>query len=172
MAPQREILTIGYEGSDVVDFVALLSSLDVEVLCDVRDVTASRKKGFSKNPLTEALATAGIKYLHFKGLGDPREGRLAARAGDFGEFRRIFGRHLSSEQAQLALVKLSEVVSNQRSCLMCFERDPKECHRSIVADTLATDLGYNIRHVGVPKGFALERNIGRSEPKEPCHDNR
>ena len=170
MAAQREILTIGYEGSDIGDFVALLSSLGVEVLCDVRDVTASRKRGFSKNPLTEALATVGIKYLHFKGLGDPKEGRLAARAGDFAEFRRIFGQHLSSEPAQLALSELSKVASSQRSCLMCFERDPKECHRSIVADALSTDMSYSIRHVGVPKGFALEQQIGRSEPKEPRHN--
>lgn len=172
MSSSPELLTIGYEGSDIADFIAVLASLKVQVLCDVRDVTASRKRGFSKNPLSEALAAAGISYRHFKGLGDPKEGRLAARSGDFVEFRRVFGQHLASEPAQSALEDLNKLAMTERACLMCFERDPKECHRSIVADALSSKVGYSIRHVGVPKGFAMERDIGRSEPEEPRHHTR
>lgn len=172
MSTARELLTIGYEGSEISDFVAVLSSLGVKALCDVRDVTASRKKGFSKNPLAEALAMAGIRYVHFKDLGDPKEGRLAARRGDFAEFRRVFGQHLASTKAQIALRDLNDLASTTRSCLMCFERDPKECHRSIVAGALAQEFGYNIRNVGVPKGFAMERDIDRSEPEESRHHTR
>lgn len=168
----RQILTIGYEGSEIADFVAVLSSLEVDVLCDVRDVTASRKVGFSKNPLAAALAAAGIQYRHFKSLGDPREGRLAARAGDFGTFRRVFGDHLRSEAAQVALAELNKVAMSSRSCLMCFERDPKECHRSIVADVLRQEHGYNIRHVGVPKGFASRDAVGRSSEEEQGNNRR
>lgn len=149
-----EVLTVGYEGSDVTDFVAVLVSLHVEILCDVRDVTASRKKGFSKNPLADALNAAGIKYQHFRSLGDPKEGRLAARSGDYASFRRIYDARLSTEAAQLSLLELGDVAADHRVCLMCFEREPKECHRSIVADALRDKRGYGVRHIGIPKGFA------------------
>lgn len=164
-----QILTIGYEGSTIDDFVSVLASLRVSVLCDVRDVVASRKPGFSKNPLTEALRSAGIEYRHFKGLGDPKEGRLAARAGDFAKFRQIYGERLASDGAQLELVELEKIVANSTACLMCFEREPSECHRSIVADALRTSLGCTVRHVGVPKGFAERSSVGRP-PEEKSRD--
>lgn len=172
MTEQQRLLTIGYEGSDIADFVAVLTSLGVEVLCDVRDVVSSRKRGFSKNPLAAALAAAGIQYNHFKPLGDPRDGRLAARAGEVALFRRIYGNHLRSDTAKIALQELHVVASAKLSCLMCFERDPKECHRSIVADVLRSEHGYDVRHVGVPKGFAVRGESGRSSEEEPSNDHR
>jgi uncharacterized protein (DUF488 family) len=131
------VYTIGYEGTDIDRFVATLKAVGVKRVADVRAVALSRKKGFSKKSLSARLEAEGIEYLHFIELGDPKQGREAARAGRFDEFRDIYGLHLDSEEAQVSLKKLLCVVSAAPTCLLCFERDPETCHRSIVAGQLA-----------------------------------
>jgi uncharacterized protein (DUF488 family) len=54
---QTELLTISYEGSSIVDFLATIKQARVDIIIDVRDVPISRKAGFSKNALSPALRT-------------------------------------------------------------------------------------------------------------------
>jgi len=130
------IYTIGYEGTDSDRFVAALLAHRVELLADVRAVALSRKKGFSKTALKAALDAAGIDYIHFGDLGDPKPGRLAARAGRMQEFRSIYTAHLEGMAARAALEALAAVAHRKATCLLCFERDPRTCHRSIIAGRL------------------------------------
>lgn len=130
------LMTIGYEGSTIDDFVKTLEIAGVQVLVDVRAVTVSRKKGFSKNGLAARLQTHGIRYIHAKDLGDPKPGREAARAGDFVTFRKVFGEHLTTESAQRAVRDVAAIAKEEMTCLMCYERDPSTCHRQIVATQL------------------------------------
>lgn len=132
----RVVYTIGYEGTDIDRLVETLKTVDVRVLADVRAVANSRKKGFSKSALRERLEAEGIAYEHFAELGDPKPGRDAARAGRYEEFRKIYNTHLSGIEPQAALNVLAEVAGSETTCLMCFERDPIDCHRSIVSDNL------------------------------------
>jgi uncharacterized protein (DUF488 family) len=134
---KRTISTIGYEGSTIEGFVAALRRASIDVLIDVRDLPLSRKKGFSKNSLAQILADADIEYVHLKGLGDPKDGRLAARAGKYDLFQKIFGRHMQTDIALRDLEIAADLVRERRACLMCFECDHGHCHRSIVADLLA-----------------------------------
>ena len=71
-----------------------LQHAGVKLLVDVRAVAASRRPGFSKNQLAAGLDRSGISYVHLKGLGTPKEGRLAARAGKTDELQRIYATHL------------------------------------------------------------------------------
>lgn len=130
------LMTIGYEGSTIDDFVKTLEVAGVQVLVDVRAVTVSRKKGFSKNGLAARLEKHGIRYIHAKHLGDPKPGREAARAGDFVTFRKVFGEHLATEAAQQAVREVADIAIEKLTCLMCYERDPSTCHRQIVATQL------------------------------------
>ena len=132
----KSVMTIGYEGATIDDFVKTLEVANVKVLIDVRAVTVSRKKGFSKNGLAARLSHHGIRYFHAKDLGDPKPGREAARAGDYDLFRRIFGEHLATETAQRAVHDVALTALNELACLMCYERDPNVCHRRIVATQL------------------------------------
>jgi uncharacterized protein (DUF488 family) len=134
---KRTISTIGYEGSTIQSFVAALRHASIEVLIDVRDLPLSRKKGFSKNSLAQILAESDIEYIHLKGLGDPKDGRLAARAGKFDLFQKIFGRHMQTDIALRDLEIAADLVKDRRACLMCFECHHGNCHRSIVAERLA-----------------------------------
>lgn len=90
----KTVYTIGYEGTDIERFVKTLTAVGIEAVADVRAVPLSRKKGFSKNALQEHLEKAGIKYLAMQQLGDPKEGREAAKAGDYDRFRSIYSGHV------------------------------------------------------------------------------
>ncbi len=150
MAKSSEpIFTIGYEKTDIDDFVSRLSESNIEVLVDVRDLPLSRKKGFSKNGLNAAVSAAGIDYVHVKALGDPKPGREAARAGNHDLFVEIFTKHIDGEVAQEALSDLAGAMSGKRVCLTCFERDHEGCHRKIVAERLSALLGTPIEHIAV-----------------------
>jgi uncharacterized protein (DUF488 family) len=130
------VYTIGYEGTDIDSFVLTLQEAGVDLLADVRALALSRKKGFSKNALRSRLTATGIGYAHLVDLGDPKTGREAARAGHFAEFRRIYSRHLSTAEAQADLNTLAAAVRTRTVCLMCFERQPEHCHRSMVGQAL------------------------------------
>jgi uncharacterized protein (DUF488 family) len=130
------IYTIGYEGTDIDRFIATLKAVGVKTLVDIRAVALSRKKGFSKSHLKVRLNIEGIAYEHLIELGDPKPGRDAARAGRYTEFRQIYTRHLDKAEPMAALRELAQIVRATPTCLLCFERDPTTCHRSIVADRL------------------------------------
>ncbi len=153
-ATTPKLMTIGYEGAQISDFIVTLKAAKVRSLVDVRELPLSRKKGFSKNALREALECAGISYLHIRQLGDPKPGRDAARSGDMEKFSRIFGEHLREEATQDALRDLVPVVEDGGACLLCFERDHSDCHRSLVAHELSTLMRVNVAHIGVRHGIA------------------
>jgi uncharacterized protein (DUF488 family) len=132
------LYTLGYEGADIQLFIRTLLNAGVKVVADVRAVPLSRKRGFSKRKLSAQLASAGIEYAHFVDLGNPREGRDAAKAGNASKFHRIYLRHLNTTGAEIALKKLAELAASQATCLLCFEREPSECHRTLIASELAT----------------------------------
>src|SRR5690348_13300757 len=135
----RPLYTIGYEGTEISRFVRTLLDAGVEVLADVRAIPLSRKRGFSKKALVEFLSRGGIRYIHFKALGDPKPGREAARAGRMAEFRSVYSRHLETAEAIQALGELARTAETRTTCLMCFERDPSVCHRSMVTARLWKD---------------------------------
>lgn len=155
------LATIGYERAELSDFVATLQDCKVDILVDIRDRAQSRRKGFSKSALSEALAEAGIGYLHFRELGDPKEGREAARRGDFASFRKIYEGVMSSSYAEDALGKIEELLGQSSICLMCYERDHRTCHRKIVSDRLEVSTSYQARHLGVVSGAGRKRAKGR-----------
>lgn len=138
------IFTVGYEGTDIDRFVRTLKAVGVTQLADVRAVAVSRKAGFSKSKLAARLADEGIEYSHFIALGDPKPGREAARAGDFDLFRTIYGAHISSPIAQESLRNLVDFVQSAPTCLLCFERDPETCHRTIVGHAVTDETGFEV----------------------------
>ena len=144
----HEITTIGYEGTNVADFLQALTDARVELLIDVRALASSRRPGFAKTRLAANLQTVGIDYLHLRGLGTPADGRAAARAGRHGELRDIYLAHLATDPAQADLDVLEGIVRDgKRVALLCFEADPSHCHRSMLADALARRLPLRIEHL-------------------------
>lgn len=159
------LATIGYEQSSLEDFIATLEAAKVTTLIDVREVPVSRRKGFSKNILRNALADKGIEYVHLVGLGDPKAGRIAAREGRFEEFLEIYSTHLKSDRAQTDLQRAVEIIRPGGSCLMCYERSPIDCHRKLVADALSDKVDLAIKHLGIREGIARNGGGKRSRTR-------
>jgi uncharacterized protein (DUF488 family) len=131
------IFTIGYEGATVGEFLAALEQSGVERLIDVRAVPNSRRPGFSKTPLRNALAEARIDYVHLRALGTPAEGRAAARAGRIDDLKRIYMGQLELPEAMAQAAQMLELAAEQPSALLCFERDPAHCHRTLLLEAVA-----------------------------------
>jgi uncharacterized protein (DUF488 family) len=155
--------TIGYEGSSIEDFLATLDAAKIDLVIDVRDVPISRKRGFSKTALSNWLAASDIEYLHLKGLGDPKPGRLAARERRYDDFRKIFAAHMKSTAALYDISRGVEAAKGRFACLLCFERDHTFCHRCIVAEEMARRGGFRLVHLGVSAGVHTEI-VRRGEP--------
>jgi len=130
--PGVTFFTTGYEQAEPVAFLRRLKAEGVQLVVDVRDMPLSRRKGFSKNQLQALLAGEGIDYKHLKPLGAPKVLRDRLHAGgSWWEYMKGYRKVLDREAAQLdALVELAQ---ERRICLLCFERKPEECHRSLVA---------------------------------------
>jgi uncharacterized protein (DUF488 family) len=145
--PKPALATIGYEFDTQGAVIDKLKAAGVEVLIDVRAVASSRKAGFSKSLLAASLAEAGIDYLHLRGLGTPKAGRQAARAGRIGEMHDIFNAHMTEPQAQAELGQAIEVASKRKAALLCYEADAGDCHRAIVAELICSELGCEVRNL-------------------------
>ena len=143
--------TIGYEGASLVDFLDSLEAAEVQVLVDVRDRAQSRKKGFSKTALSNALSERGIRYVHFRELGDPKEGREAARKGDWKTFDKIYRQVMLSDSAKSAISSITNIIKLENACLLCYERDHTSCHRKYISDHIDQNTGSKTRHLGVRK---------------------
>jgi|SRR5579862_7570908 uncharacterized protein (DUF488 family) len=150
----NEIATVGYEGASIEDFDATLAAAKIEVLVDVRAVAVSRRKGFSKTALATRMEASGRSYLHLRDLGDPKPGRLAARAGDLEKFREIFAAHIETPAAQDALRSLVSLSASKRVALLCYEAAAGACHRAIVAEQVARIENLSILHLHVEDGAA------------------
>jgi uncharacterized protein (DUF488 family) len=133
------IFTIGYEATTMAEFLAALQRAGVERVIDVRAVPNSRRPGFSKNPLRNALAEVGIDYVHLKALGTPADGRAAARAGRQEELERIYSAQLELTEAIVQGQQMLELAAEKPSALLCYERDPAVCHRSLLLAAVARD---------------------------------
>lgn len=142
-----QLLTIGYEGCTIGDVLTTLRDAKVGLLLDVRAVPQSRKPGFSKRQLAAGLDEVGIRYVHLQGLGTPKPGRDAARAGHPERMEVIFREHMTSDRAQAELAQAKLLVREQRACLLCFERDPAQCHRRLVADLVTDETGQEVVHL-------------------------
>ena len=131
------IFTIGYEGATQPELVAALRAAGVKRLIDVRAVPLSRRPGFSKNVLANGLREAGIDYVGLKALGTPPEGREAARKHDHATLERVYDGQLELPEAMAQSAILLDLAAEAPSALLCFERDPAGCHRSLLLRRIA-----------------------------------
>jgi uncharacterized protein (DUF488 family) len=134
-----KVFTIGYEGVTQAELIAALVEAGVTLLADVRAVPLSRRPGFSKNILAAGLREAGIDYVGLKALGTPAVGREAARKGQLARLKEIYAGQLELPEAMVQAAQLIDMAGEQPTALLCFERDPASCHRTLLLDTIMPD---------------------------------
>jgi len=131
-----KVFTIGYEATTVGEFLAALKEAGVKRVIDVRAIPNSRRPGFSKTRLRNALAEAGIDYVHLRALGTPADGRAAARAGRHAELERIYAGQLELPEAIAQGAQMVDLATEKPSAVLCYERDPAGCHRTLLLDAV------------------------------------
>lgn len=137
-SPLPTIVSIGYERRTVGELISLLRDNDVDVLVDVRLTPISRKQGFSKSALAEALQVAGIEYRHERELGNPKENRDGFRRG-LKSARRRYSQHLHNGASKV-YQEVIDLVHTARPALLCVEREQADCHRSSILETAQQDI--------------------------------
>lgn len=128
------LFTIGYEKSSFTAVAEVLRQAGVTRLVDVRAQPHSRRREFAYKHLGPGLADWGIAYESWPVLGAPEAAREAAKQGDTATFNRLYEAHLDTEPAQGALSGLVQLARAESPCMMCYERDPRHCHRLLIGD--------------------------------------
>jgi uncharacterized protein (DUF488 family) len=144
-AKTAPLFTVGYEQAKPAAVLGELKRAKIELLVDTRAVAASRRPGFSKRQLAAALDDEGISYVHLQKLGTPAEGRAAARNGDTDALWRIYDKHIKGADAQNELRELIALIkSGKRIALLCYCRDPKNCHRSRIVSNVKKKMAVKV----------------------------
>jgi uncharacterized protein (DUF488 family) len=157
----RRIVTIGVYGWDRSSFVKALGRADVRLLLDVRQRRGVRGPEYAwanSRRLQHALAGAGVAYRHHKELAPTTELRHVqyaedARLGVGKRNRAVLASEYRSRYLSEVLdrVKLAPIVeelpSEGAAALLCVERDPEACHRSLIAERMAAEHGVVVSHL-------------------------
>jgi uncharacterized protein (DUF488 family) len=148
------IFSIGYEGKTLEAFIALLKGAGVERLIDVRDAPYSRKIGFSKAPLEQALKAASIEYIGIPELGTAKAVRDKFKSdSNVEDFLLAYKAGLEHNREHYE--RLKALARERPSAIMCYEQDYRECHRQILEERLAKD-GFRVLHLGEDGQESLE----------------
>lgn len=138
------VFTIGHSTHSLDQFTSLLSLHAITVLCDVRSTPYSHiNPHFNREDLKSSLLATGVRYVF---LG--RE--LGARSDDVscyenGKVR--YDRIAQTLPFRKGLKRLQQGATSYRVALMCAEKEPLECHRTILVSRYVTRLGFNVQHI-------------------------
>jgi uncharacterized protein (DUF488 family) len=159
--PVKTVATVGVYGWSLDAWLDALRAANVQLVVDVRQRRGVRGSEYSwanAQRLEATLAEAGIAYKHLKELAPTTELRQLQYAEDdrlgVGKRSRIGLAPVYVERYTreiLGLVDLRPIVerlpAEGASVLMCVERDPEACHRSLVAERLASEFGFTVTHL-------------------------
>lgn len=145
MTTPRDLLTIGHSNHSFEDFAALLHRHRVTVVADVRSVPYSRRyPQFGRRVLEDALRARNIRYL-FLGA------ELGARTPDPScyddEGKVLFSRLARTGAFRRGIDRVLDTAAKSRLALLCAERDPAGCHRTVLVAPALAARGASITHI-------------------------
>ena len=142
--PNELVLTIGHSTHPLERFIELLEKAGVTAIADVRSSPYSRfNPQFNRETLDKALKDHGIAYVF---LG--RE--LGARSDDpscYEKGRVQYGRLARTELFQSGLQRVRKGAQSRRIALMCAEKEPLECHRTLLVSRALEAHGVSVSHI-------------------------
>lgn len=144
------LFTMGYEGYTLEKYIHRLITNDIRVLVDVRKNAFSMKYGFSKSILEKACKGINIQYIHIPQLGIESEKRKELNTQrDYDILFDDYERTTLKNNWEYLLNVRSILDKERRICLLCFEKDPKQCHRTRIAKALMnlSDREYNLEEL-------------------------
>ena len=155
----RTVLTVGHSNHSPREFVGLLQVNGVTSVADVRSAPYSRfNPSYNRETLRSMLKTHGIVYTF---LG--RE--LGARTEDescYENGRVRFDRLAATDLFKGGIERIIDGASRYCIALMCAEREPLDCHRTLLVARALTERGLDVAHI-LPNGHLEphERTLDR-----------
>jgi uncharacterized protein (DUF488 family) len=138
------IFTVGHSTHEIWKFIELLKMHDITAVCDVRSSPYSRfNPQYNRESLKDNLLKNGIKYVF---LGK----ELGARSDDptcYQDGNVQYDRLAKTELFQLGLERLLKGARDYNIALVCAEKDPIECHRTILVSRELERKGHSISHI-------------------------
>lgn len=138
------VFTIGHSNHALADFLALLQRHAVTMVADVRSAPYSRfNPHFNRETLGGDLAEAGIGYVYFG-----RE--LGGRSADpscFEDGRIRYDLVAETPQFREGLGRLTTTMEEERVALMCAEKEPLHCHRTLLVGQALDAKGACVTHI-------------------------
>lgn len=154
-AQAETILTIGHSNHDLEFFVGLLDAHCVTALADVRSTPYSRySPQFNRERLAETLKASEIKYVY---LG--RE--LGGRSDDSSCYERgriRYDRIARTSRFRNGLERIVRGAEDYRVALMCAEKEPLDCHRTLLVGHELNRLGIDVAHILPDKPLETHAN--------------
>lgn len=144
----KEIWTIGHSTHSLEEFVAMLTSFQIENVVDIRSLPGSRKfPQFNKEALEVSLPENNIQYMHLKELGgrrksNPNSKNTVWRHPAF----RSYADYMETDTFKEGITELETIALNKRTIYMCSEAVWWRCHRSMVSDYLKVN-GWKVMHI-------------------------
>ncbi|MDO4888943.1 MAG: DUF488 domain-containing protein [Actinomycetaceae bacterium] len=142
----------GYEGKTLDDLLSEAERVQANVVVDVRMTPISRKKGFSKTRLRQALEAAGLKYVHMRELGNPKDNRAAFATPGTDDaahaYQRFTDEVLHTPEGTAAIHHIADLATDQTVLVLCCEHDHEQCHRRLVIDEVTAVLAEHQNSVG------------------------
>ena len=143
------LYTIGHGDRQLEDLVRVLRGQAIETLVDIRSHPASRRHPqFDRGALKEELERRGMTYLWAgRQLGGLRRPRSDSPHGALPVGLRGYADHMESAQFARAITRLLDLAASSTAAVMCAERDPAHCHRSLLADHLSVVHRVEVIHL-------------------------
>jgi uncharacterized protein (DUF488 family) len=140
----KAIFTIGHSNLDISDFINLLLANKIELVVDVRSAPYSKQyPHFNRNPLEVSLTKNSIKYIF---LGDSVGGR-SNNVNDYSKGRVMYKKIAQKEDYISSINLIISLSSEHKTALMCSEKDPLECHRTLLVSRTIEKLQVKILHI-------------------------
>jgi hypothetical protein len=134
---ETALFSIGYEGKSIDAYWNLLVKNGVKILCDVRRNPLSMKYGFSKGQMQNLAQKLNIKYVHIPELGIASDKRQHLETQD--DYDRLFAEYkkttIASADSFINEI-LQMLLTAKCVAVTCFEANPAQCHRTLVAEAV------------------------------------
>ena len=142
------VLTIGHSNHTWVGFAGLLTRHDASIVADVRSVPYSRfNPHFNRDALRSALSAIGIDYVYLgRELGGRPDDPACYESG-----RVCYDRVAKTDDFRRGLDRINTEAARHRVVLMCAEKDPLDCHRTLLVARALETKGVDILHI-LPNG--------------------
>ena len=141
---RRTVLTIGHSTHALEAFVALLRQHGVTAVADVRSAPYSRfNPQFNREPLAEALGSEAIRYVF---LGDALGGR-SDNPACYEDGRIRYDRVAATKSFRSGLARVVQGTARYRIALMCAEKEPLHCHRTLLVARALDEQGVDVAHI-------------------------